>query len=64
MGEKVNQFSTSTRDDGQQAITHYKDSDDGKTRRMRAKKIVSLAAILLAGVAFLFLSIEQGPSPS
>lgn len=69
MGNSVEHFNASTQDENQQTILPHKSiavlnelgkASDGKTRGMRAKKLVSLAVILWAGVALLFLSIERG----
>ena len=42
MGNNVDQFNASTRDEEQQATTHHKNASDGKTRGMHAKKTISL----------------------
>src|SRR3954469_23898425 len=68
MGNKVEQFNAATQGEDLQAITAHKSmtvlnkvggARDGKTRCMHAKRIVSLTVILLAGVAFPFLSVDR-----
>src|SRR5215216_1023691 len=69
MGNSAEPFTASTRGEDQQATTPHEsmtvlnklgDASDGKTRGKHAKKLVSLVVILLAGVAFPFLSIDRG----
>jgi len=62
MGKNVEQFTAFTQEEGQQAITPKRlgKASDGETRAMKAKKHVSLVVMLLAGVAFLVLSIDRG----
>ncbi len=62
MGKSAEQVNASTQGEEQQASTLNKlgNASDGKIRGMHAKKLVSLVAILLVGVAFLFISIDRG----
>ena len=69
MDNNVEQFNASAQDLEQRASAPHKsitafdklgNASDGKTRGMHGKKLVSLAVILLAGVGFLFLSIDKG----
>src|ERR1044072_6611479 len=71
MGKSLKRFNTSTQDE-QRTITPHKsitplnklgNASDGTTRGMPAKKLIALAVTLLAGVAFLFLSIDRGRAP-